>query len=281
MTYPLLFLLIALTTALALVIKQLQQQKNQYQIAQQKLRETELKNRKLEQQYSNLIVAHDESLGQFNELNEQIRSLSHQKNPAEIRLQELYKEKEKVRQEADDLYQNIEQSIEEKTKELEVKLGRLRDENTQLKFELRNKIIKPVKPELESGSTIALNITEKDLYRQEIKEKLLESLKESLRNIPENSRREHVISDIISNNSVHTQRDEFKSQIQNLFRSYTSMNPKIKSALETMGFEIVAQSNHYKIVFRDDPRYTFTFAKTPSDRRAGRNIARDICNKLL
>lgn len=281
MTYPLLFLLIALTTALALVIKQLQQQKNQYQIAQQKLRETELKNRKLEQQYSNLIIAHDESLGQFNELNEQIRSLSNQENPAEIKLQELYKEKEKVRQEADDLYQNIEQSIEEKTKGLESKLETLRDENARLKSELRNKFIKPVKPEPESGSAIALTTTEKDLYPQEIKEKLLESLKESLRNIPENSRKDHVISDIINNNSLHTQRDEIKSQIQNLFRSYTSMNPKLKGALETMGFEIVAKSNHYKIVFRDDPRYTFTFAKTPSDRRAGRNIARDICNKLL
>ncbi|MGJ3249051.1 MAG: hypothetical protein ACFE0I_23635 [Elainellaceae cyanobacterium] len=278
MTYLLLFLSIVLMTALALVIKQLQQQRKQYQIAQQKLKETELKTQRLEQQYNNLIVAHDESLGQFNE---QIHILSSQKNPAEIKLQELYEEKEKVRQEADDLYQNIEQSIEEKTKELEVKLKRLRDENDQLKSELRNKFIKPVKSGIETDSAITLNTQEKDLYPQEIMGTLIESLKASLRNIPENSRREHIVSDIINNNSVQTRRDEIKSEIQYLFRSYTNMNAKTKNALEAMGFEIIAQSNHYKIVFRDDPRYTFAFAKTPSDWRAGRNIARDICNKLL
>ncbi len=59
------------------------------------------------------------------------------------------------------------------------------------------------------------------------------------------------------------------------------MKPQIQSALTNMGFEIISETNHYKIRFCQDNRYVISFAKTASDHRAGMNIASNICNLLL
>jgi hypothetical protein len=59
MTYLLFFLLIGLATALALVIKQLQQRKNDYAIAQQRLKESDKRLQEADRKYGGLISRED------------------------------------------------------------------------------------------------------------------------------------------------------------------------------------------------------------------------------
>ena len=47
-----------------------------------------------------------------------------------------------------------------------------------------------------------------------------------------------------------------------------------------LGFEVVSEKNHYKIVFKGDEKYWFPISKTPSDGRSGRNLASDIIKRL-
>jgi hypothetical protein len=50
--------------------------------------------------------------------------------------------------------------------------------------------------------------------------------------------------------------------------------------LRSVGFEVVSQSNHYKLKFRGSENYWFSLAKPPSDYRAGQNLVSDITKTL-
>lgn len=59
------------------------------------------------------------------------------------------------------------------------------------------------------------------------------------------------------------------------------MTSSMKSSLKVMGLEVVEDGNHNHLQFVDDNRYKVAFAKTPSDRRVGDNIIRDIKAALI
>ncbi len=194
-------------------------------------------------------------------------------------------EREQARRNEKDLYDAIEIDIKKATRELEEKVEGLERENNQLKS-VNNTCRLPI-----TGNTSEKNLhsernlvyfelTESDFYDLERKELILDILK-NVHNIHSDSRRHHVLKDLVSNNASTGNRETLKAEIQSLFKDYKKMNEQIRNELERMGFEIVSEKNHYKIRFREDNRYTVTFAKTPSDHRAGMNIARDICNLLL
>ena len=48
-----------------------------------------------------------------------------------------------------------------------------------------------------------------------------------------------------------------------------------------MGFTITEDGKHYKLTYKNDPRYMITIAKTPSDTRAGSNNAARINREML
>ena len=199
------------------------------------------------------------------------------------RLKEIEQEREQARKDANDLYQDIENTIALRTQELELRVKFLEDSNHHLRQEnqdlrlLRSSWIATQ----DSTENICLKTTELDFYPNEKKGLLLDILKNSLNNVYKNSRRQHIISDIISANIIETKREVMKTDLHDLFRDYGEMNRSREKALERMGFTIVSENKHIKIVFHNDNRYTIVFAATPSDWRAGRNIASDICNLVL
>lgn len=123
---------------------------------------------------------------------------------------------------------------------------------------------------------------ERDLYPSERRAFLVRTLREALRNIPEGSRRYHVVSDIIeSNNEEEVPSDVLAAQVKEVLRGYTALGKRERKALGELGFELTEEGKHVKAVFCGDARYTFALAKTPSDSRAGLNIASDINKKLF
>ena len=235
-------------------------------------KEVEQKSRDFEQ----VEQARQESAKQdqlIRRLNTQVEGLQDERT----RLQQLNEEKEEIAQK---LYDEIEDEIEEKTKEQKKRIEELEKElaNVYNSFgDIQGQNLD------QSGdvNAIKLKALERDLYPNERLDILITVLKDSLNNVHENSRRNHIISDVISNNNISSFREDFKEEIQHLFRDYKSMNSRLKQSLQRMGFEIVSDNSNYKIIFHHDGRYTICFAKTPSDWRAGRNIARDIRNLIL
>lgn len=194
------------------------------------------------------------------------------------KLKEITEEKEKAIQKANDLYKDIESEIDSKTVEFRESIKILEMANDQLMKENQS---------LKAGGLpttdnfIVLKSREQDFYPYEKREILLDTLEKSLGNVHKNSRRWDILRDIISNNPSDSRREAIRQELQNLFQDYKNMNRGMRNNLEKMGFEIVAENNHYKMIYYGDSRYMITFAKTPGDWRAGRNIMSEICNLLL
>lgn len=122
---------------------------------------------------------------------------------------------------------------------------------------------------------------EQELYIEEISDIVIYALRDALRTMGENTRRYHVLNDILLTNEPTGIRDKMDSDIKTLLKSYREMDKKTRSTLGKMGFSITEEGKHYKMIYQNDQRYTFTLPKTGSDHRGGKNLASDITSKIL
>jgi len=132
-----------------------------------------------------------------------------------------------------------------------------------------------------SKNTISLNGNENDLYQAERLSIIMDALSRELDSSDAHSRRWDVISDLIDRNSQEGERDEILERLKSLLRSYNSMSSTVRQELESLGFAISEEGKHYKLIFRQDSRYSFTLAKTGSDYRGGLNAFSDIRRRMF
>jgi hypothetical protein len=52
------------------------------------------------------------------------------------------------------------------------------------------------------------------------------------------------------------------------------------AVLERYGFQTVSDNKHYKLIYKDNPKYQFTIDKTASDVRTVQNTISDITKRL-
>jgi hypothetical protein len=122
---------------------------------------------------------------------------------------------------------------------------------------------------------------EQDLYEGEIRDIAISALRDSLRTTLDNSRRRHVLDDLLAHNKPTATKAGLEDEIKRIFNSYVSMDSKTRSALARLGFDLSEDGKHWKAVFQGDGRYTFSISKTSSDHRAGKNMASDLNKKLF
>ena len=121
---------------------------------------------------------------------------------------------------------------------------------------------------------------EREFYTDEIKEIILDIMSEYQKNCWEDSRRWHIISDLLESNEFKGLPDKRKEQLKNALKGYKNLNGSLKGLLETLGFEISDDGKHYKWTYYGDHRYVATAAKTCSDGRVGMNLSA-IIEKLM
>lgn len=123
---------------------------------------------------------------------------------------------------------------------------------------------------------------EDDFYPGEIKDIVLSILEKELKNgVEANSRREHVLNDILINNNYGHLSKKKAEDIARILNSYNGMTSKIKHALEDFGFQIEKAGKHYRLLYYGDNRYKTTLAGTPGDVRGGKNLAHSIKKLML
>jgi len=122
---------------------------------------------------------------------------------------------------------------------------------------------------------------EQDLYEHEIADIIADAIRDAHRAARENSRRQHVLADLLNANKHTGERQKLEEEIKSLFKAYRDMDARTRNALARLGFDLSEDGKHYKAVFQGDGRYTFTLPKTSSDHRAGKNIVSDINNALF
>jgi hypothetical protein len=122
---------------------------------------------------------------------------------------------------------------------------------------------------------------ETEFYPGEFREIILEALAEARAGMESDRRRRHVLDAVTGidddRDLARTKREEIKKAL----RGYTALDRTVQDSLGSLGFSLYQDGKHYKAVFKDDERYMFTLAKTPSDHRAGLNSASDISKRLF
>lgn len=131
------------------------------------------------------------------------------------------------------------------------------------------------------GSNLALVSTETDFYQGERLEIVIDSLKTAADAAEPHGRRRDVLTDMIAQNAHSGERDQILEKLKQTLRQYDSMTASVRAELELLGFSILEEGKHYKLIYRDDPRYPFTLAKTGSDWRGGLNAFSDLKRRIF
>ena len=175
--------------------------------------------------------------------------------------------------EIDDYVKTFDQEIEAKNQRLE----EAEREIERLRNELR---VHEARAGGASGGPLRLG-PERDFYPNEVLGILLEAIKDAVSRVPNDSRRQHVLTSILDANRLQENPLESRrEQLKKLLRGMRTIDGKLRRELEDMGFSISEDGKHFKLVFQGDDRYIFTLPKSGSDWRGGLNAASDI-GKLL
>lgn len=171
-------------------------------------------------------------------------------------------------------------AVDEELSDLQSRIEALTKENSRLQFE--NQSLHAAR--VSSGRTKPLLSygEEEDLFDGEIKAIILSVLEGVLSNTEPQSRRAHVLSDIINGNGGYNKSiEEREKQLKEMLRSYRTITAALRKQLTDMGFEITEDGKHYKLTYFNDPRYWTSVSKTSSDNRAGMNIAGTIIRTMF
>lgn len=123
---------------------------------------------------------------------------------------------------------------------------------------------------------------ERDAYPNEVLRILLDAIKDATSRVPQDSRRQHVLTSVLEANKLDNNPLEGRrEQLKKLLRGMSTIDKQMRRELEDMGFSISEDGKHFKLVFQGDERYTYTLPKSGSDWRGGLNAASDITRLLF
>ncbi|WP_339396990.1 hypothetical protein [Synechococcus sp. C9] len=255
----------------------------QTESTQEQLRELERENQHLHQQLANLQQENTTLLEQQTEPTQ-----THQE-----KAQELQQQIAKLQQENQTLtsfcnyFEKCAISTEEKHISLQEQYDSLQQAYLHLQAQLNhsrynNYTTSAPTPGTNNHHAITFYSNETDFYQDETYELILRLIEEELNRLPNNcyKRRRDLLRSLLECNPSQEYSKQIRTQIKELFSDYKGMTRRLETRLKQLGFSLT-EGNHYKITWQDDNRYTFSFAKTPSDYRADNNIARDLIHLLF
>ena len=146
------------------------------------------------------------------------------------------------------------------------------EEIERLRQELRQREVRS-----DDGNILLAPGTERNFYDQEILGIVLDALADARKYVRPDSRRQHVLQSIVDANPLpHRIATTRHETLKDLLCGMTTIDSRIRRGLESMGFRISNGGKHYKLVYQEDDRYTYTLPKSGSDHRGGLNAANDI-----
>lgn len=175
----------------------------------------------------------------------------------------------------------IDEYAEQFDQEIEAKNQRLEDAEREIQ-RLRNELrVHEARAGTTSGGLLRLG-RERDLYPNEILGILLDAIEDAATRVPQDSRRQHVLSSTLEANRLKEDPLESRrEQLKTLLRGARTIDGKMRREFEGIGFSISEDGKHFKLVFQGDDRYTYTLPKSGSDWRGGLNAASDIARLLF
>lgn len=195
---------------------------------------------------------------------------------------DLNKKKESMRQEAleeakaeaDAILDSFEADLQKK----ETEINRLSNELEKKEFE-----IGWLKAKLDATTDVPILYVgnEDDFYPGEIKDFVLSAVKNEITRTEIKTRRYDVLKDVLEANGYKAEGERRAKEVKRLLNGYNGMTPKLRKELEKIGY-VFDKSDHQKIKYYGDDRYTVIYASTPGDKGHGdKNNARITIKKAF
>lgn len=188
-----------------------------------------------------------------------------------------YQETEKARQQAEEEKDLVYEAFDEDLRKMQQRIDELTKANEALMLE--NSFLR-AKLNVTDAMPIVYQGEEEDFYPDEIKDMILGALDEVRTNSEAPTRRADILDDILHSNEYQHLSEQRKQRVKAMFKGYKNVSSAMKQELMDLGMTISDDGKHYKLTYRDDPRYMVTIGKTPSDNRAGNNNAA-LINKIM
>lgn len=179
--------------------------------------------------------------------------------------------------------QDYEELIKLYDAEIEAKNKKILElENNSYQYDYQD-FSREVNPE-DSNNSFGIRFNIPQYFEKEIQHKMYNLLLElQVDNLGLSDRKKEIFEDIVSNIRQDKYYEEYYNQLEhlkNVLNDFKGNNTKLRKALSPFNIELSEDGKHLKANFRLDTRYPQSFAKTPSDNRAGKNIYRDF-KKIL
>lgn len=258
--------------------EELEEAKKQLRKAEEESRVFARKAEKAEQELALLrIKAEKES----EELSRQLREMKDKLSGAESEGEAL---KAKVAEYAGllrdqkdtDEYEQILKASEDENAELKKKAAELQAANEALKnnFEMIKR--KDVK-----GEALITRGGEKDFFMGEVRDFILSAVAKELSASVPNTRRAHVLQDILDSNGYGHLLENKKARIKAICEEYDGDLAAALPALDKEGYYLKSNDVHPKVEYYGDPRYTSVVSSTASDHRSWLNQISDMSRMCL
>jgi hypothetical protein len=140
---------------------------------------------------------------------------------------------------------HIDKYIEEFDKEISSKHAELADaerEIARLNAEVRRY---QAQAPMQAGLPLKTS-REQDLYPGEIFGIVRDALADAVSRVPADSRRMHVLQSLVAANPTTGEAEAMRNKLKTLLRDFRSLDGRVRSALQEMGFEITEDGKHYK-----------------------------------
>ena len=178
------------------------------------------------------------------------------------------------------------QTIEEMMEYYDRKIDELQAENEMLLAEkeaLERRLQDHSAAGKAAGNDLLRAGEECDLYPQEIREILVDVLRDARKGVPNGSRRANILDDLLGHNEVEGSPGRKAQALKNALKGYTDLDSSLRRKLEDLGIDVAEQGRkHYKLRYYGDDRYTASMACTGSDAgRGGRNLAAELIQKFF
>lgn len=94
------------------------------------------------------------------------------------------------------------------------------------------------------------------------------------------TRQNELINELLKNFDYIGNGKIVNEVVKRVLSSAEPLSAKDWKELEKVGFKLVSDNNHYKVVYKENERYWFTISKSSSDIKSGKNNASDIIRRL-
>lgn len=169
-------------------------------------------------------------------------------------------------------------SLDEQLKQAKEKIHKLVQENAVLTSQ-KEALQRALREDTEGRLILAADIPE--FFDGEQYDLLVTILTKALSNYHENTRPYDLLKGVLENNKLIGNGKRMEEVVKSVLSSGENPKERDFAALREVGFDVVSDNTHYKLVYKGDEKYTFILFKTASDKqRGGKNTVSDIRKKL-